>query len=130
MDIYKKLANHLNNLPGGFPPSDTGAEFRLLKRLFTPDEAELAIHLTLEREETPVIAKRAGISVDEADQRLKTMAEKGLIFSIEANDSPALYQAIPWVVGIYELQVNKLNKEFIEDLIEYRDSRRRVSDQV
>jgi electron transport complex protein RnfB len=98
----------------------------LLKRLFTPDAAELAIHLTLEREETPVIAKRAGIFVDEADQRLKTMAEKGLIFSIEANDSPALYQAIPWVVGIYELQVNKLNKEFIEDLIEYRDTRRRV----
>ena len=43
MDIYQKLANHLDNLPGGFAPSDTGAELRLLKRLFTPEEAELSV---------------------------------------------------------------------------------------
>jgi hypothetical protein len=36
---YRDLAKHLDRLPGGFPPSETGAEIRLLERLFTPDEA-------------------------------------------------------------------------------------------
>jgi NAD-dependent dihydropyrimidine dehydrogenase PreA subunit len=125
VDTYKKLADHLNNLPGGFTPSDTGVELRLLKRLFTPEEAELSVHLTLEREEASTIANRAGISIDEAERRLKAMAGKGLIFSIEAEDNPALYQAVPWVVGIYEFQVNKLDKEFVEDLTEYRNTMRK-----
>jgi NAD-dependent dihydropyrimidine dehydrogenase PreA subunit len=125
MDTYKQLADYLDNLPGGFTPSDTGVELRLLKRLFTPEEAELSIHLTLEREEASTIANRAGISIDEAEQRLKAMAGKGLIFSIEAEDSPALYQAAPWIVGIYEFQVNKLDREFVEDLTEYRNTMRK-----
>ena len=58
---YRKLAEHLDRLPGGFAPSDTGAELRLLQRLFTPQEAELATHLTLEREEAQIIAGRAGL---------------------------------------------------------------------
>lgn len=120
MDTYKRLADHLDKLPGGFPSSNTGAELRLLKRLFTPEEAELSVHLTLEREQASTIANRAGISIEEAEQRLKVMAGKGLIFSIEVEGSPTLYHAVPWVVGIFEFQVNKLNKEFVEDLIEYR----------
>ena len=48
------------------------------------------------------------------------MAAKGLIFSIKAENTPALYQAVPWVVGIYEFQVNRMDKGFVEDLIEYR----------
>jgi electron transport complex protein RnfB len=56
MDTYKRLADHLDKLPGGFTPSSTGAELRLLKRLFTPEEAELSVHLTLEREQASIIA--------------------------------------------------------------------------
>ena len=125
MDIYKKLANHLDNLPGGFAPSETGVEIRLLKRLFTPEEAELSVHLTLEREEASTIANRAGMDIDEAEQKLESMAAKGLIFSVEAEDRKALYHAVPWVVGIYEFQVNKLDKEFFEDLKEYRSTMRK-----
>ena len=125
MDAYKKLAHHLDNLPDGFTPSDSGVELRLLKRLFTPEEAELSIHLTLEREEASTIANRAGISTEEAEQRLRVMAGKGLIFSTEAKDSSTRYQAVPWVVGIYEFQINKLDKEFVEDLNEYRSTMRK-----
>ena len=100
-DSYQKLAQHLDRLPGGFPPSDSGAEWRLLKRLFKPDEAELAIHLTLDREEARVIAGRAGLDLAKAEPRLKEMARQGLIFSIEPEGGPILYQAVPWIVGIY-----------------------------
>ena len=47
---YKKLAEHLDQLPGGFAPSKTGADIELLQRLFKPEEAELAIHLSLNQE--------------------------------------------------------------------------------
>jgi electron transport complex protein RnfB len=125
MDIYQKLADHLDNMPGGFTPSETGVEIRLLKRLFAPEEAQLSIHLTLEREEASTIANRAGMDIDEAEQKLESMAAKGLIFSVEAEDRKALYHAVPWVVGIYEFQVNKLDKEFVEDLKEYRNTMRK-----
>ena len=116
--VYRRLAEHLDRLPGGFAPSETGAELRLLQRLFTPDEAELATHLTLEREEAHAIATRAGLPLNEARQRLDEMAHKGLIFSTQPKDGPALYQAVPWVVGILEFQVNRLNEGLLQDLDE------------
>jgi electron transport complex protein RnfB len=98
-------------------------ELRLLEKLFTPEEAELAVHLTLDREESKAIAERAGLGLAEAEQRLRGMARKGLIFSIEPEDGPALYHAIPWVIGIYEFQVNKLDEGFVQDLNDYNSTR-------
>jgi electron transport complex protein RnfB len=40
-DIYQKLARHLDNLPGGFPATQNGIELRILRRLFSPEEAEI-----------------------------------------------------------------------------------------
>jgi NAD-dependent dihydropyrimidine dehydrogenase PreA subunit len=91
----------------------------LLQRLFTPQEAELATHLTLDREEAWIIADRAGLSLAEVEQRLDEMAHKGLIFSTQPGNGPVLYQAVPWVVGIYEFQVNNLTEGLLEDLADY-----------
>jgi electron transport complex protein RnfB len=118
-DSYKKLARHLDNLPGGFPPTESGVELRILHRLFTPQEAELAVHLTLIAEEPRVIARRAKLSVEEAGQRLKEMAKKGLIFGIEPKGQPTLYQAMQYVIGIWEFHVNDLDVELIRDMNEY-----------
>jgi len=40
---YRRLARHLDTLPGGFPATDTGVHLRILRRLFTPEEASLAV---------------------------------------------------------------------------------------
>lgn len=116
---YLRLAEHLDRLPGGFAPSETGADIRLLRRLFTPEEAELATHLTLDREEAGVIAGRAGLPLAEAERRLEEMSEKGLIFSVQEEDGTMLYQAAPFVVGIYEFQVNRLSEGFLQDLDDF-----------
>ena len=121
-DIYRALAEHLDSLPGGFAPSDTGADLRLLRRLFTPEEAELATHLTLDREEAKVIADKVGLPLVETEKRLNEMSDKGLIFSVQPEDGPALYQAAPFVVGIYEFQVNRLSEGFLQDLDDYWDT--------
>jgi len=44
--LFRQLARHLHNLPGGYPPTETGVELKILRRLFTPEEAELILHLT------------------------------------------------------------------------------------
>ena len=45
--VYRRLARRLDNLPGGFPSTETGVEQRILRRLFSPEEAALAVRLTL-----------------------------------------------------------------------------------
>ena len=117
-EIYQRLAEHLDRLPDGFAPSEGGADIRLLKRLFTPEEAELALHLTLDMEESGAIAARAHLAEEEAVERLGEMALKGLIFYAEV-DGRVLYQAAPFVIGIYEFQVNRLSDGFLRDLGEY-----------
>ena len=119
MDIYQKLAQHLDNLPGGFPSTESGVELRILKRLFTPEDAELAQHLTLIPEESRVIAHRAGIRSGEAQQRLTKMVEKGLIFCTYPENGPPQYQAVQFAVGLWECQVDKLDPEFVKDMNEY-----------
>ncbi|MFZ7113672.1 MAG: 4Fe-4S binding protein [Desulfatiglandales bacterium] len=117
--VFKKLAQHLNKLPGGFPPTETGVELRILRRLFTLEEAELALHLTLIPEQARIIAYRAKISNTDAEARLEEMANKGLIFRIQPEDEPAMYMAQSYVIGIWEFHVNDLDPEFIRDMGEY-----------
>ena len=118
-EIYQKLAKHLNNLPGGFPPSNTGVEFRILKRLFAPQEAEFALYLTLIPEESKVVARRAKVSTQEAAQRLETMAQKGLIYRIESEKRQPMYMASQYAIGIWEFQVNDLDESLVKDMEEY-----------
>ncbi len=98
--IYQKLAEHLDQLPGGFAPSETGADIRLLQRLFTPKEAELATYLSLDRLSAETIAEIAGLPLAETETHLNTMAKKGLIFSTSQENDPILYQAVPFIIGI------------------------------
>ena len=118
-DVYKKLAGHLDNLPGGFPSTDSGVELRILRRLFTPEEAAFALHLTLIPEEPRVVARRAKMTTREASERLEEMALKGLVFRMEYNGSPSKYMASQFIVGIWEYHVNDLDAEFIKDVNEY-----------
>jgi electron transport complex protein RnfB len=118
-DIYKKLAKHLDNLPGGFPPTESGVELRILRRLFTPEEAELALRVTLIPEESRVIARRAKLAPQEACERLEEMSQKGLIFKIQPEGRPPLYMASQYVIGIWEYHVNDLDPELIRDMNEY-----------
>ncbi|MCP4681910.1 MAG: 4Fe-4S ferredoxin [Desulfobacterales bacterium] len=118
-DIYERLREHLDRLPGGFPPTDKGVELRILKRLFTPQEAELAPYLTVKLETSRVIAERAGMNQEKVAGMLNEMAGKGLIFSIETPDRPPAFMASQFVIGIWEYQVNDLDKEFVKDMDEY-----------
>jgi Pyruvate/2-oxoacid:ferredoxin oxidoreductase delta subunit len=116
---FRKLADHLDTYPGGFAPSSTGADIRLLQRLFTLEEAQLGVHLTLDREDAGTIAARADLPQNEVEDLLDDMSRKGLIISVTKEGSPTLYQGAPFVVGIYEFQVNNLTDEFLQHVDDY-----------
>ncbi len=118
-DIYKLLARHLDDLPGGYPETESGVELRILRRLFTPEEAGLALKLTLIPEEAEVASRCAGIPAEQTSHMLEDMAKKGLIYRLQRRGQPPRYMAIQFVIGIWEMQVNQLSPELIRDFNEY-----------
>jgi hypothetical protein len=119
---YAGLRRHLNALPVGFPKTPSG--MRILRRLFTPVEARAALGLDWRfrsaAEAAAALAVR-GIRAEElaieAGQPdffslLRSMAAKGNLLMRATNQSFAL---MPFVVGMYELQLARLSRELIED---------------
>jgi Na+-translocating ferredoxin:NAD+ oxidoreductase subunit B len=118
-DAYQALREHLDNLPAGFPATESGVEIRILKRLFTSEEAKLAVHLRQKLEQAAVIAERVGMTEAEIAPLLQAMARKGLIFSIETEERPPAFMAAQFVVGIWEYHVNELDEAFAREMEEY-----------
>lgn len=118
-DTYRKLARHLDDLPGGFPATESGVELRILRRMFTPEDAELALHVSLIPAEARIIARRAGLDRETAAQRLAVMARKGLIVAMSAGPAPVQYVAAQFVIGIWEFHLNDLDAELVRDVEEY-----------
>jgi ferredoxin len=116
---YQKLAQHLDRLPSGFPATEDGVELRILGHLFTPEQAELAVHLGLKLEPAQTIAQRAGLPLEEVAPRLAEMSRKGLIFSIETPERPPVYMAAQFIIGIWEYNLNNLTPEFNRDMEAY-----------
>ena len=117
-ELYARLREYMDNLPGGYPATDTGVEIRILKKLFTPEDAELTLQLKNEAEEVPAIADRIGMDPATAGEKLEDMAKRGLIFRLREKDN-ILYRPISFVVGIYEFQLNRLDLDFVKMWEEY-----------
>ena len=108
---YKLLAERLDALPNGYPPTDDGAELRVLAALFTPEEAELASKLRMTLETPKELADRTGGDAGEIRKMLKSMARRGLI-KAGRGEKGLGYGLMPFVVGIYEMQAGTIDKEF------------------
>lgn len=109
-DSYKLLADRLNSLPNGFPPTRDGVELQLLAKLFTEEEASIASNLRLSLETPEQVVTRTGGDPKQAYRLLKGMAKKGLI-NAGKSDSGLGFGLMPFVVGIYEMQVGNLDEE-------------------
>jgi H+/Na+-translocating ferredoxin:NAD+ oxidoreductase subunit B len=118
-EIYPKLREFLDGLPGGFPATESGVEIKILKKLFTHEDAQMALCLTSKLETAETIAGRCGMEVSEAEEKLESMVQRGLIFRTKEGGR-SLYQAEQFVSGIYEYQVTYMDKEFAELFEDYK----------
>ncbi len=115
-DVYRDLAKRLDELPNGFPSTETGVELRILQKIFTPEDAAMALKLRPIPETVEAISERLGIAVPEMQGILDAMREKGQIASTKMYGNQ-VYMMAPFVIGIYEFQLNRLDKE-LADLVE------------
>ncbi|MCX7911551.1 MAG: 4Fe-4S binding protein [Dehalococcoidales bacterium] len=124
--IYRDLQQALDRLPGGFRATTSGIELRILKRLFTPEEAEIALELsmkpeTLERIHRRIRRKKA-ISPGELRDRLEQMVRKGIILAHEEGFPERRYSAAAFSTGgIMNFQVNRLSPELMQDFRRYQE---------
>jgi len=124
--VYIKLQQHLDKQPVGFPATKTGVEIRILKHIFTPEEAEAASLLSYKYEPLKDIYRRAKHLVESPEELEKVLGriqKKGGIES-KIKNSKMHYCNSPLVVGMYELQLNRLTPEFIGDFNNYTSDRK------
>lgn len=117
-DPYRLLAGRLDNLPNGFPPTKDGTELRLLAYLFTPEEASLAAQLRLGAETSEKIERRLGADPRAMRDQLKSMARRGLIAAERLEDGIG-FRLMPFVVGIYEMQIDRIDAELAQLFEDY-----------
>ncbi|HSD66334.1 MAG TPA: hypothetical protein VLF95_06515, partial [Vicinamibacteria bacterium] len=121
-DVYRRLQKHLDALPIAYPATESGVDLRILKRLFTGEEAEVALGLNAVPETVEKIQGRLpGRTPAELERILDRLVAKGAIFG-----GPALarggrkrYSRAPLAIGMYEAQVDRLTKELQQDFEQY-----------
>jgi electron transport complex protein RnfB len=111
-EIYERLRERLDMFPQGFPKTKSGVEVKILKSLFTPEEAEIMLSLRPYPEPVGAVAERMGRSESEMADVLYQMSKKGLILRGTIQGQTFYFMA-PWMVGIWEFQLNNLNQENI-----------------
>lgn len=117
-DIYNQLAAFLDNLPAGYPETESGVELKILKRLFTPEEAKAAMTLSMMPEPADAVAARTGKDPAVLTAMFEAMAGKGLIFRLSKRGQD-LYSAAQFVIGIWEYHLNSLDEGLVRDVNEY-----------
>lgn len=117
-DVYRRLREFLDRFPLGFPATASGVEIEILKRLFTPEEAEIAVLLSPLPEEAEMIAVRGGRDPGSLEDALESMSRKGLLFR-SRREGKAYYNTAPFMIGLYEYSVEAMDEELASLYHEY-----------
>jgi electron transport complex protein RnfB len=124
--LYRALQKHLDKGPVGFPATVSGIEITLLQKLFTPQEARIAICLsTIKLEPIKTIYRRlrksgSDMSFEELKPALDAMARRGLILVYSSSFKERHYKnAGVTPGGIIDFQVNRITKELSDVFNKY-----------
>lgn len=117
-DVYEELRKFMDGLPPGFPETPGKVEIRILKKLFTEEEADVFMHLRLFPEPSGHVAARLGMSEERASGILTSMARQGSITAIRQGDV-VYYANQGFLIGVYEFHVDFLDRELAEMMDEY-----------
>ena len=125
IDIYRELQIHLDKMPVGYPATESGIEIKILKHLFTPEQAKIALKLNFMADPLRKIyrkLKKSGFSLEELEGKLDEMYFDGLInrgVVKQGETDVKYYGSAPFVIGFFEYQLNRLTPEFFKDAHQY-----------
>jgi Fe-S-cluster-containing hydrogenase component 2 len=132
--LYEELREIIKRAGGALPALGIDELYALLKELFTPEEAALAVCMPRELITAEDLAAAAGRPVTEVGRLLETMTNKGLLHARKNADGVLVYCPIPLLPGIYEMQfyrgtktehdyhLAKLFKNYLDVLNSLRDA--------
>jgi electron transport complex protein RnfB len=123
--VYKRLQQHLDRQAVGFPATRSGVEIKLLKHIFSPEDAEIVTCLGFRPESLETIFERATHmfkAPGELEAALDRIHQKGGIHS-HMRDGRREYCNVPLVIGMFESQTNRMTPEFVEDFNRYLQDR-------
>ncbi|HOC43851.1 MAG TPA: 4Fe-4S binding protein [Thermoanaerobaculales bacterium] len=112
-DVYVRLARALDGLPHGYPATDSGVELAILRKIFRPEDAAMALRLKPLPETAAMVARRLHRPTEEVRGALDGMAARGQIFSFRQRGR-RYYCLAPFIVGIWEFQLNHIDRELAE----------------
>jgi len=118
--VFHELAEALDRLPNGFTRTESGVELEILKRIFSQEEASIAGRLTREMEPYDAIAGRIGLDAEDAKETLSKMSRRGLLWYGVLDGKPN-FRLAPFVVGIYEAQLENMTHELAHLVEDYFD---------
>jgi ferredoxin len=110
-EVYERLAATLDKIPNSFPAVPDRSHIRLLQWIFEPSEAELASRMRLMGETIEDMGARLERDPEDLKELLETMAHKGQIRAWNSSTGRR-YALIPFAVGIYEEQLERMDEEF------------------
>ena len=122
-EIYRDLQQHLDNMPIGFPATESGIELKVLKHLFNHEQAKIATKLNYMPEPLKTIYRRVdreSITIEDLEQKLDKMYQDGLINFGQQGDTK-YYMNAPLAIGMFEYQLGKLTEEFLKDFRQYME---------
>ena len=108
--------------------SQSSAEIAILKRIFSPDHARLALYLDYKLHTADQVyerAKSSGVSQADAERMLEEMRATGAIGHVEKEGRH--YHTIPLVVGMWEYQAGRLTPELLANSTRMRATALSVS---
>jgi Pyruvate/2-oxoacid:ferredoxin oxidoreductase delta subunit len=117
-DAYERMADALDRLPNGFPRTESGVELGILERICSTEEAGLAALLDGTPETVEVIAASAGRPVREVRRALFALARRGIAWIVQ-QDGEVRFRLAPFIVGIYEAQVESMDHELAHLVEDY-----------
>jgi H+/Na+-translocating ferredoxin:NAD+ oxidoreductase subunit B len=116
--VFRKLQERLDLYSMGFPATTSGIELKILRYLFSEEDADMFLALSHNLETPEAVAARLEQPTDEIAARLDDMAERGLLFRIK-KDAGSRYGTIPFVHGLFEFQVKDLKRDLAEMVEQY-----------
>ncbi len=121
-DIYRTLQQYFDTMPIGFPKTRSGVELRLLQHFFSPEEAEVALAMDFTPRTAKEIQERLSqtdFTLQEVEKRIRSMAEKGSVLTKNLKGEERAYAAMPFVLGMHEMQLPRLTPEYLQNLSKF-----------
>ena len=116
--VYYDLREQLDQYSVGFPSTESGVEMRILEKLFSEEEAELYLNLSMMLETPEAIAQRIGRSRARSPPCWNACSTKVSFFD-SRKGTPPNTEPCPLSSALSSIKLKDMDREFAELFEQY-----------